>query len=116
DPTTGTVISTKFHDLTDVINLEAFDASNGFAKLWERTSRANPRQVDIDSTNGLLYVGYTGTTADRGGFSVHDLATGALLGDFAGPKYGKDGYGITVDEVLARLVQVPVPARVLVEL
>ncbi|WP_170950879.1 hypothetical protein, partial [Bacillus cereus] len=45
-----------------------------------------------------LYVGYTGTAADRGGFSVHALATGAELADKVGPAYGKDGYGIVVDE------------------
>ncbi|WP_168380824.1 hypothetical protein, partial [Microbacterium sp. K33] len=93
-----TVISTKFHDLTNVVNVEAFDADNGFKKLWSKATRANPRQLDIDSTNGLLYVGYTGTGKGAGGFSVHDLTTGKALGDFADPKYGKDGYGITVDE------------------
>ena len=45
--------------------------------------------------NGLLYIGYTGTSATGGGFSVHRLATGTELVDMVGPQYGKDGYGIT---------------------
>ena len=103
DPVDGIVVSTKFYADESLVNIEAFDSRDGFRKLWGQTTRISPRQVDIDSTNGLLYVGYTGTSAERGGFSVHDLATGKLLGDFAGPEYGKDGYGIVVDEERQRV-------------
>ncbi len=103
DPETGIVVSTKFYSVEGALSLQAFDSRNNFALLWERAVRPGPRQVDIDSTNGLLYVGYTGTSADRGGFSVHRLSDGAELADMVGPSYGKDGYGITVDEDAQRV-------------
>lgn len=103
DPVTGFVVTTKFYSVEGAIGIQAFDSTNGFAKVWERAVRPGARQVDIDSTNGLLYIGYTGTSADRGGFSVHRLATGAELADMVGPQYGKDGYGITVDEERQRV-------------
>ena len=98
DPATGMIVTTKFYGVEGAIGIQAFDASNGFVKVWERSVRPGARQVDIDSTNGLLYIGYTGTDATSGGFSVHDLKTGALHVDMVGATYGKDGYGITVDE------------------
>ena len=90
-------------DLATDKNIEAFDVDHDYVSLWSSTSRANPRQLDADSTNGLLYVGYTGTAAGSGGFSVHDPKTGKVLGDFADPKFGKDGYGISVDEQTQRV-------------
>ncbi|MCW4385611.1 metallophosphoesterase [Salinibacterium sp. SYSU T00001] len=98
DPVTGLVVSTNFHDVAGVVNIHAFDATDGFARVWAKATRSNPRQVDIDSSNGMLYVGYTGTSATTGGFSVHEVDTGMLIGDFPGSQYGKDGYGITIDE------------------
>ncbi|WP_411698396.1 metallophosphoesterase [Conyzicola sp.] len=103
DSANGLVAVTYFSDVADAKNIEVFDAANDYAQLWEKTSRANPRQVDIDGTNGLVYVGYTGTAVGSGGFSVHDLKTGELLSDNADPKYGKDGYGISVDEKYQRV-------------
>ncbi|WP_166409148.1 MULTISPECIES: YncE family protein, partial [Labedella] len=98
DPVNGLVTTVYFSDVADAKNIESFDVDNDFASLWSSTSRANPRQLDADSTNGLLYVGYTGTAEGSGGFSVHDPKTGRILGDFDDPSFGKDGYGISVDE------------------
>ena len=98
DPATGMIVTTKFYDVEGAIGIQAFDASNGFVKIWERSVRPGARQVDIDSTHGLLYIGYTGTSETGGGFSVHDLKTGGLKVDMVGATYGKDGYGIAVDE------------------
>lgn len=103
DPVTGFVVTTKFYSVEGAIGIQAFDSTNGFAKVWERAARPGARQLDIDSTNGLLYIGYTGTSATGGGFSVHRLATGTELVDMVGPQYGKDGYGITVDEEAQRV-------------
>jgi DNA-binding beta-propeller fold protein YncE len=103
DPTTGTVTTAYFRDADGAVNIAAFDAKNGFAQKWEQVTRPNARELDVDSTHGLVYVGYTGTAAGAGGFSVHDIATGKRLGDFAGPAYGKDGYGISVDEERQRV-------------
>jgi hypothetical protein len=98
DPEGGRVTTSFFEDTPGAINIAAYDVKNSFARLWQQETRPNPRQLDVDSTNGLVYVGYTGTAAGTGGFSVHDVKTGKVLGDFADPKYGKDGYGISVDE------------------
>lgn len=103
DPESGIIVTTKFASVEGARGLQAFDSRNGFVKLWERSVRPNARQVDIDSTNGVLYVGYTGTGSDGGGFSVHDLRTGAQLADMVGPEYGKDGYGIAVDDERQRV-------------
>lgn len=103
DPASGMVVTTKFSSVEGAIGILAYDATAGFAKQWERAVRPGARQVDIDSAQGLLYIGYTGTSADRGGFSVHRLDTGAQLVDMVGPQYGKDGYGITVDEERQRV-------------
>ncbi|MFL1999917.1 metallophosphoesterase [Microbacterium sp. A1-JK] len=98
DPQTGTIVTTKFQGVPGTPDLQAFAANDGFSLVWEKEVRAGARQVDIDSEHGLLYVGYTGTSADRGGFSVHALTSGASLVDKVGPEFGKDGYGIVVDE------------------
>lgn len=103
DPVTGIVVTTKFQDVVGEIGVLAYDSTDGFRKVWERAVRPGARQIDIDSERGLLYVGYTGTTADRGGFSVHSLATGTQWADLPGPQHGKDGYGITVDEEQQRV-------------
>ncbi len=103
DPATGWVVTTTFSDVAGDPGIKAYDAADGFAKKWEMAVRPNARQVDIDSAHGLLYIGYTGTSATAGGFSVHDLATGASHADMVGPAYGKDGYGIAVDEETQRV-------------
>ncbi|WP_435748229.1 YncE family protein, partial [Nocardioides sp. SYSU DS0663] len=99
----GQVAVAYFEELTDVKNVEVFDAAGDFGSVWESPTRANARQVDFDSTNGLLYVGFTGTSAGSGGFSVYDADSGRLLADKAGPEFGKDGYGIAVDEERQRV-------------
>ncbi|MFI5428427.1 YncE family protein [Aeromicrobium sp. UC242_57] len=98
DEVGGKVAVAYFEEATDVKNVEVFDAKGSFASKWSTPTRANARQVDIDSTNGLVYVGYTGTNDTSGGFSVHSLATGKELADKKGAAFGKDGYGIAVDE------------------
>ncbi len=103
DPATGMVVSTKFYTVEGAVGIQAFDATSGFSLKWERSVRVGARQVDIDSERGLLYIGYTGTGVDAGGFSVHELATGRMVSDMVGPAYGKDGYGITVDEEAERV-------------
>lgn len=103
DEKSGHVAVAYFEELTDVKNVEVFDAGRNFAKVWESPTRANARQVDYDATNGLLYVGFTGVTADSGGFSVFDADSGELLVDKVGPEFGKDGYGIAVDEERQRV-------------
>ena len=63
-----------FEDTDTVKNVEVFDAAGDFARVWDKPSRPNARQLDIDSEHGLVYVGYTGTDEASGGFSVYDLA------------------------------------------
>lgn len=103
DPATGMVASTKFQGVAGTPDIQVFDAKKGFSQVWAGEVRPGARQLDIDSTRGLLYVGYTGTSSDRGGFSVHSLATGQKLADQVGPQFGKDGYGIAIDEKRQRV-------------
>ncbi|HTH04367.1 MAG TPA: metallophosphoesterase, partial [Ilumatobacteraceae bacterium] len=58
DPETGWIVTTSFTDVEGNPGIQAFDAKNGFVKKWEKAVRPNSRQLDIDSTNGLLYIGY----------------------------------------------------------
>ncbi|WP_025158926.1 metallophosphoesterase [Leifsonia aquatica] len=103
DPKTGIVTTAYFRDADGAVNVAAFDPKKDYAQVWEKVTRPNARQLDVDSAHGLVYVGYTGTATGSGGFSVLDIATGKQLGDFADPKYGKDGYGISVDEERQRV-------------
>lgn len=103
DPATGMIVTTKFFTVEGAIGIQAFDPKAGFAKVWERAVRPGARQLDIDSERGLVYIGYTGTSATSGGFSIHDLATGKMYNDMVGPQFGKDGYGIAVDEEAQRV-------------
>ncbi|WP_435748259.1 YncE family protein, partial [Nocardioides sp. SYSU DS0663] len=46
DPARGQVAVAYFEELTDVKNVEVFDAAGDFGSVWESPTRANARQVD----------------------------------------------------------------------